>query len=137
MTFMTNKHLGARVQPCQPPPATQLPPELHGTDINLIHYLAGQHTEEGATRRLERLVSLQHILQYSMQANHSTVRFSAAHAIEPEDDAFTFSLKSLIRKLCREQSLRSPHCSAVNREAAVVSPSGIAQAAQLRRQQRH
>ena len=45
---------------------------------------------------------------YSLTPEHGLVRFSEMYSIHPLDDAFTASMKALLRKACEVRTSRHP-----------------------------
>jgi len=46
------------------------------------------------------------VFLYSLTPEHALVRFSEMHSIHPLDDAFTASMKALLRKACEVRPSR-------------------------------
>ncbi len=67
-----------------------------------------------STTRLQNLAAIsnfQHIFIYSLTPSTGLLRWDTIHVIAGSDDALTFSLKSLIRRLCEQGRLTPAKCS--------------------------
>lgn len=51
-----------------------------------------------------------HVLQYSQNPNHLAISFDKLRAIDPLDDAFTATVKALLRRLCNLRKLGRRKC---------------------------
>lgn len=59
-------------------------------------------TTEALLAKLEAVWRVRQVYQYSLQPDHTVVRWGAVHDMHVHDDAFTFSLKALMRQLCAQ-----------------------------------
>jgi hypothetical protein len=65
----------------------------------------------GALATLQRIAAVRHAFQYALRPDDSAVSFAGRFAISDRDDAFTMSIKQLLRVMCdpqRTTSLRLP-----------------------------
>ena len=46
-------------------------------------------------------VQVKHAFLYALNPEHSLLRFSEMYSLHPLDDAFTASMKALMRKACK------------------------------------
>ena len=51
-------------------------------------------------------MQIRHVFQYSLNPVHELIRFDKRHAIAQEDDAFTFTWKALLRRICGKGMLK-------------------------------
>lgn len=57
-------------------------------------------TTASLLKKLQAVWHVRQVFQYSSNPSHLTLRWDAVHRLDPLDDAFTFSIKALMRKLC-------------------------------------
>lgn len=55
-------------------------------------------------------MQIKHIFLYSVNPMHTLVRFDEMGAVHPRDDAFTSSLKALLRHACKHGTLSAAKC---------------------------
>lgn len=55
-------------------------------------------------------LQIKHIFLYSVNPMHTLVRFDEMEAVHPRDDAFTSSLKALLRHACKHGTLPMAKC---------------------------
>lgn len=58
-------------------------------------------SEEEALQKAARLHQLKHIFLYSLNPEHALIRWDEAYSVHPLDDAFTASMKALLRRACK------------------------------------
>ena len=46
-------------------------------------------------------MQIQHLFQFSLNPVHELIRFDQRHVIAHEDDAFTFTWKAVLRRVCK------------------------------------
>ncbi len=56
------------------------------------------------------MTQIKHIFLYSVNPMHTLVRFDEMGAVHPRDDAFTSSLKALLRHACKHGTLSAAKC---------------------------
>lgn len=44
---------------------------------------------------------VKHVFMYALNPEHSLLRFSEMYSLHPLDDAFTASMKAMLRKACQ------------------------------------
>lgn len=76
------------------------PQELQATQANAIDVLQSAFTEEKALEKARQLHKIKHIFLYAHNPAHSLIRWHEAYAVHPLDDAFTSSMKALLRRSC-------------------------------------
>ena len=84
---------------------------------NLIHRLAKDFDREEALSRIEYIHNIRHLFQYMQNPEHELIRWDLRATIDPGDDAFTFTLKSVLRNMCRRR-WRTEKCGVVDRVTA-------------------
>ncbi len=57
-------------------------------------------TTTSLLKKLQHVWRVRQVFQFSTNANHFVLRWDAVERLDPMDDAFTFSIKALMRKLC-------------------------------------
>mmetsp|Transcript_3023 Transcript_3023/g.8820 ORF Transcript_3023/g.8820 Transcript_3023/m.8820 type:complete len:679 (+) Transcript_3023:373-2409(+) len=76
------------------------PDELQATNANAIDVLQAAFTEEKALERASRLHEVKHVFLYALNPDHALIRWDEAYGVHPLDDAFTASMKALLRRSC-------------------------------------
>jgi hypothetical protein len=84
------------------------PAELEST--NIIDILKQRHGRTSRLAMTQRLHQIKHIFLYSVNPLHTLVRFDEMGAVHPRDDAFTSSLKALLRHACAHGTLPAAKC---------------------------
>lgn len=56
-------------------------------------------------------MQIKHVFLYAVNPMHTLVRFDEMAAVHPRDDAFTSSLKALMRHACAHGTLPAGRCS--------------------------
>lgn len=83
------------------------PDQLQQQGANAIDVLQASFGEEQALRKAARLHQVKHLFLYSMNPEHSLIRWDEAYSVHPLDDAFTASIKALLRRSCELNLLPS------------------------------
>ena len=65
-----------------------------------VQMLQQQHNATTAQHKLERIGRLAHLFQYSLNPEHVLITWDARATIHAQDDAFTATIKALLRNLC-------------------------------------
>ena len=68
----------------------------------ILDDLTAHFNQSEAVEMIQRKFALRHLFQYSLSPNHKLVSFPTRHIMHEDDDAFTFTLKTLIRRLCND-----------------------------------
>ena len=69
---------------------------------NIVSLLWDDFNQDEALKRIEYIHSVRHVFQYMVNPRHELVGWSQRSKMHPEDDAFTFTLKSVLRKVCQD-----------------------------------
>ena len=77
---------------------------------NVIHRLAREFDKDEALSRIEYIHSIRHIFQYMQNPDHELIRWDQRSTIQPDDDAFTSTMKAVMRYLCG-RGMRTEKCS--------------------------
>jgi hypothetical protein len=77
---------------------------------NVIDLLHQQFNQTEALRMIEQIHGLRQVMQFALNPNHDLLRFDQMLEMKRDDDAFTFSMKALMRRLCSKSMLRSDKC---------------------------
>lgn len=72
---------------------------------------AGEQGSAALLRKAARTWAVRHVMQYSQLPVHTLARWTQRAEREPEDDAFTFSLKALMRMLCDSGDMAASRCA--------------------------
>lgn len=70
--------------------------------VPIIDELKAQFNETEAMQMIEKKFKYKHLFQYSLAPNHRLVSLQTRHEVHEDDDAFTFTLKTMLRRWCRE-----------------------------------
>lgn len=68
---------------------------------SVLDYLRAFSSDTRASM-LAHLQRVSHVFQYAVQPNHLLVRWDSVSAIHARDDAFTMSLKAVLRHVCKQ-----------------------------------
>ncbi len=71
------------------------------TDPRVIVDLRATFNEATAMEMIHKKFALRHLYQYSVTPNHTLVTLQNRNIIDPQDDAFTFTLKTMLRSWCK------------------------------------
>jgi hypothetical protein len=80
------------------------PAELEASGADYLEHLQRQHAESNSTANLQSWQPFRRLFQYTLNPNHYLVRWSDRATANPCDDAFTFSLKAVMRRLCSQKA---------------------------------
>ncbi len=69
---------------------------------NVVGILWDAFDKADALKRIEYIHSVRHVFQYMMNPVHELLTWSQRSKLHPEDDAYTFTLKSVLRKVCQD-----------------------------------
>ncbi|KAK9834600.1 hypothetical protein WJX74_005526 [Apatococcus lobatus] len=61
--------------------------------------------------QLEALRNVSHVMVYASDPQHKLVSFQSRWDITPQDDAFTMSVKAVLRNLCQRDMFQGSQCS--------------------------
>ena len=81
---------------------------------NVIEKLAKEFNKGEVLSRIEYIHSIRHIFQYMQNPDHELIRWDHRSTIDPGDDAFTFTMKSVLRNICGRR-LHAEKCGFVDR----------------------
>jgi hypothetical protein len=87
----------------QAPTSAEL--QLQKTDY--VGYLQRLHTGGNSTSKLKALQAVRRVFQYALNPDHYLISWKARADLDPRDDAFTFSMKSLLRGLCSQPGFKN------------------------------
>ena len=68
---------------------------------NVVEILWNSYDQEDTVKKLAYIHSVRHVFQYMLNPEHRLIRWSQRSRMHAEDDAFTFALKSVLRKICQ------------------------------------
>lgn len=77
---------------------------------NIVDILEERYPLQKRIDMALRLHQVKHVFLYSVNPQHTLVRFDEMKAIHPQDDAFTSSLKALLRHACSTGTLPAGRC---------------------------
>lgn len=80
---------------------------------SVIGYLR-EHSNEARGAMLASLQEVAHVMQYAVQPNHYLVRWDSLSTVDALDDAFTMSVKAVLRHACRQGQCRCPASQAAH-----------------------
>ena len=84
-----------------------------GSD-NILDVLQARFDTSEALEMLRYIQSVRHVFQFSLNPEHDVIRWDQQAMLSEADDAFTFTMKGVMRKLCQRQAgfaNGSPHPS--------------------------
>lgn len=70
---------------------------------NAIEVLEDQFEEQTALDQLLYIHQVRHVFQFSLNPAHELIRWDQKQTRHSQDDAFTFTMKALMRHLCLQQ----------------------------------
>ena len=80
-----------------------------GMNKNFMGILQKQYAHKTVLlNKLEKLFTCRHVFQYALDPDHHLVSFDQRHIVSSFDDAFTFTLKAVLRTWCHHYDL--PDC---------------------------
>ena len=77
---------------------------------NVIDLLQVHFNRTEATVMLAQLHRVQRVMQYMLNPDHDLLRFDQIEQMGAEEDAFTFSIKAVMRRLCQQKKLPVERC---------------------------
>ena len=78
--------------------------------LDIVDALASVSQEE-ILNRLQALHGVRHLMQYALRPQHLLIRFDERETVHALDDAFTASVKAVLRNLCGRGALPEARCS--------------------------
>lgn len=88
---------------------------LMATDApNAIDLLTNGFNAEEAMDKLRYISSIKQVFQYMVNPAHELIRFDRLRLIEPEDDAFTATMKAALTNMCQRHLLPVERCQTVS-----------------------
>ena len=87
---------------------------------NVIRKLAKEFEKKEVLSRIEYIHSIRHIFQYMQNPDHELIRWDRRQTVHPGDDAFTFTMKSVLRNVC-SRKLHASKCGFIDRIIATQS----------------
>ena len=88
---------------------------LNENRTNLVNRLAKDFVKAEALTRIEYIHNIKHLFQYMLNPDHLLIRWDQRSTIDPDDDAFTFTMKSVLRNLCTRNVLKHKCATAKGR----------------------
>ena len=79
-------------------------------ELDIIEELAS-YGKGDMLRRLAALHGVRHLMQYALRPQHLLIRFDEIGGVHALDDAFTASVKAVLRSLCRRGLVPRERCS--------------------------
>jgi hypothetical protein len=87
------------------------PAELEKSGSEYLQHLQQQHTSSNSTVKLQALHPLRRLFQYAVNPDHYLIDWARRGKVDARDDAFTFSLKAMLRGLCNQTTFsKGPQC---------------------------
>ena len=85
---------------------------MHGpaANKNVIDLMSAQFNISTACDQLQAVHQVRPVFQYLRDPHHELVTFSKRYIISPGDDAFTFTMKGVLRHLCRTKAISLTRC---------------------------
>lgn len=80
----------------------QLAPQGADSAMDYIKFLQQLHESGDSKAKLHRLHQIKRVFQYALNPDHYLIRWQDRNKRVPGDDAFTFSMKALLRGLCNQ-----------------------------------
>lgn len=78
------------------------PAQLASNHTDYVGFLKQQHARGDSKAKLQQLQQVRRVFQYALDPNHYLISWRDRSKLHPQDDAFTFSMKALLRGLCRQ-----------------------------------
>ena len=75
-----------------------------------IQLLQENFNENVALEQLKYMFGVRHVFQYSLNPDHKLITFAEKELLSPWDDAFTFTIKAVLRSLCKRSLLGNHRC---------------------------
>lgn len=92
------------------------------TDFNQISFtqlLQQNFDEDIALDQLKYMFSVRHVFQYSLNPDHTLLTYTHRDVISPADDAFTSTIKAILRNLCKKRLLGNHRCNLLSSHQTV------------------
>ncbi len=67
---------------------------------NILDVLRQKFDGKTVRRQLQYLIDVQHVFQFSLNPNPDVIAWDQRHERSHEDDAFSFTMKAVMRNLC-------------------------------------
>jgi hypothetical protein len=101
---------------------------------NVIDLLQAQHNESSALLMLAEVHRVRRVMQFSLNPDHELLRFGEPMwQLQHGDDAFTFTMKAVMRRLCSQGRISAERCGVTARLRAAGGVPGKSEgAAQVR-----
>lgn len=81
--------------------------------VNAIDVMFDRFNKSAALAQLQYIHEVRHVFQYSLNPAHYLIRWDERGQRHRRDDAFTFTMKAVMRNLCtRQQRLLPLQCLA-------------------------
>ena len=74
---------------------------------NIIDVLLKQHDGKKALEMLHYIHTVRHVFQFSLNPRHELLLWHRRDSRDMEDDAFTFTIKAVMRNLCERSAQAS------------------------------
>lgn len=82
--------------------------EIVGEDRkNAIDLLESSFDEADALKRIKYIHKVKNVFQYMLNPAHELIRWDKRSTLEPQDDTFTFTMKSVLRHICSNSTITS------------------------------
>jgi hypothetical protein len=78
--------------------------------LDAVNALAGA-PEEDMLKQVQALHAVRHLMQYALRPEHLLIRFDELEVLHALDDAFTASVKAVLRNLCGRGRLPAQRCA--------------------------
>lgn len=112
----------------------------------VVQRLAQDFDKQEVLSQIEYIHAVRHLFQYMQNPDHDLIRWDQRSTVHPDDDAFTFTMKSVLRNLCN-RTWRAKKCGVISRliaekkqlvaKLSEVSRTKIVHQKATRRLQRH
>ena len=78
--------------------------------LNIVEMIEGLFDREKAVQQIQEIHRVRHVFQYMLNPAHELIRWDQRAYMHSDDDAFTFTMKSVLRNIC-SRGWCSRHCS--------------------------
>jgi hypothetical protein len=72
----------------------------------MVDLLQARFNRSRALQQLREVHRVRHVMQFSLNPQHQLLGFQQVCTLDDLDDAFTFTLKAVMRSLCRRKLLQ-------------------------------
>lgn len=97
---------------------------------NVMDLLQSQHNESSALLMLAEVHRVRRVMQFSLNPDHDLQQFGEPMwQLQHEDDAFTFTMKAVMRRLCSKGEIIAERCGAAAQLRAAAALPGKSTAA--------